>query len=322
MQDSKNFALIGASGYIAPRHMKAIKETRNNLIAALDPYDGIGIMDSNFPEADFFTEFERFDRFVDKWHRDSGKKIDYMSICSPNYLHDAHIRFALKNGADAICEKPLVLNPWNIDQLKVIEEETGKKVYNILQLRLHHSIISLKDKVTKELKENPNRTYDIDLTYLTSRGKWYFTSWKGDQAKSGGIASNIGVHFYDMLCWIFGDVEENIVHLKTPDANAGGFKLKHANVRWFLSVNYDYIPEEVKSEGQRTYRSITVDGEEMEFSGGFTDLHTRSYEEILKGNGFGLDEAYGSINTVSTIRNLTPIGLKGEYHPFCKKVLG
>jgi UDP-N-acetyl-2-amino-2-deoxyglucuronate dehydrogenase len=228
----------------------------------------------------------------------------------------------LKNGADAICEKPLVLNPWNIDQLKVIEEETGKKVYNILQLRLHHSIISLKDKVTKGLKENPNRTYDIDLTYLTSRGKWYFTSWKGDQAKSGGIASNIGVHFYDMLCWIFGDVEENIVHLKTPDANAGGFKLKHANVRWFLSVNYDYIPEEVKSEGQRTYRSITVDGKEMEFSGGFTDLHTRSYEEILKGNGFGLDEAYGSINTVSTIRNLTPIGLKGEYHPFCKKVLG
>jgi len=317
----KNFALMGAAGYIAPRHMKAIKETGNNLVAALDPYDGIGIMDSNFPQADFFIEFERFDRFVDKWHRTNGKRIDYMSICSPNYLHDSHIRFALKSGADAICEKPLVLNPWNIDQLKVIEKETGKKVYNILQLRLHQSIIALKEKVTKELEENPNKVYDIDLTYLTSRGKWYFVSWKGDQAKSGGIASNIGVHFYDMLCWIFGDVEENVVNLKTPDTNAGMFKLKNANVRWFLSVNYDYLPEDVREKGQTTYRSITVDGEELEFSGGFTDLHTRSYEEILKGNGFGLDEAYGSINTVSTIRRLDPVGLKGEYHPFCKKVI-
>ena len=318
----KNFALIGASGYIAPRHMKAIKETHNNLVAALDPYDGIGIMDSNFPEADFFTEFERFDRFVDKWRRDTGRKIDYISICSPNYLHDSHIRFGLKSGADVICEKPLVLNPWNIDQLKIIEQETGQKVYNILQLRLHPSIIALKEKVSKELEANPNKIYDIDLTYLTSRGKWYFISWKGDQAKSGGIASNIGVHFYDMLTWIFGDVEENVVHVKTPDCNAGSFKLKNANVRWFLSVNYDYIPQEVRDSGQRTYRSITVDGDEIEFSGGFTDLHTRSYEEILKGNGFGLDEAYGSISTVSTIRNLDAIGLKGNYHPFCKKVIG
>ena len=318
---SKNFGLIGASGYIAPRHMKAIKETGNKLIGALDPYDGIGIMDSFFPEANFFTEFERFDRFVDKWRRDTGNKIDYVSICSPNYLHDSHIRFALKSGADAICEKPLVLNPWNIDQLKIIENETGKSVYNILQLRLHPSIIALKEKVTKELQENPNKMYDIDLTYLTSRGKWYFISWKGDKSKSGGIASNIGVHFYDMLCWIFGDVKENIVNLKTDDANAGYFELKNAKVRWFLSVNYDYIPEEIRNSGQRTYRSIKVDGEEIEFSGGFTDLHTRSYEEILKGNGFGLDEAYGSISTVSTIRNSEAIGLKGEYHPFCKKVL-
>jgi UDP-N-acetyl-2-amino-2-deoxyglucuronate dehydrogenase len=318
----KNFALIGAAGYIAPRHMKAIMETGNNLVAAYDPYDGIGIIDSYFPQADFFTEFERFDRFVDKWHRDTGKKIGYVSICSPNYLHDAHIRFALKSKADAICEKPLVLNPWNIDQLKVIEEETGQKVYNILQLRLHPSIIALKERVAKELAENPDKVYDIDLTYLTSRGKWYFVSWKGDQSKSGGIASNIGVHFYDMLCWIFGEVQENIVNVKTPDCNAGTFRLKYANVRWFLSVNYDYIPDEVKAAGQRTYRSITVDGEEIEFSGGFTDLHTRSYEEILKGNGFGLDEAYGSINTVSTIRNLEAVGLKGEYHPFCRKVVG
>lgn len=319
MKESKNFALIGASGYIAPRHMKAIKETDNNLVAALDPYDGIGIMDSNFPQAEFFTEIEQFDTFLDNFNRTN--KIDYISICSPNYLHESHIRFALKSGADAICEKPLVLNPHNIDQLKVIENETGKKVYNILQLRLHDSIIALKEKVTKELKENPNKVYDIDLTYLTSRGKWYFTSWKGDSAKSGGIASNIGVHFYDMLCWIFGDVEENIVHLKTPDTNSGFFKLKNATVRWFLSVNYEYIPQKIKDSELRTYRSITVDGEEIEFSGGFTDLHTKSYEEILKGNGFGLDEAYGSIRTVSTIRNLDPIGRQGDYHPFVKKVI-
>ncbi len=299
----KNFALIGASGYIAPRHMRAIKDTGNQLIAALDPYDGIGIMDSNFPEASFFTEFERFDRFVDKWHRDSGNKIEYMSICSPNYLHDSHIRFALKNGADAICEKPLVLNPWNIDQLKLIEKETGQKIYNILQLRLHSSIIALKERITRELKENPDKVYDIDLTYLTSRGKWYFVSWKGDESKSGGIASNIGVHFFDMLCWIFGAVEENIVHLKTADTNAGFLKLKNANVKWFLSVNYNYIPDEIKNKGLTTFRSIKVDSDDIEFSGGFTELHTRSYEEIIKGNGFGLDEAYGSIEMVSHIRN-------------------
>jgi len=316
---SKNFALIGAAGYIAPRHMKAIKDTKNNLIASLDPYDGIGIMDSNFPEAEFFTQMEEFDTFVDKFNR--KEKLDYISICSPNYLHSAHIRYGLQHGSDVICEKPLVLNPADIDALKVIEKETGKKVYNILQLRLHDSIIALKEKVSKELAENPDKVYDIDLTYLTSRGKWYFTSWKGAQDKSGGIASNIGVHFYDMLCWIFGDVEENIVHVKTPDTNAGYFKLKNATVRWFLSVNYDYIPEEVKEKGIRTYRSITVDGEEIEFSGGFTDLHTKSYEHILNGGGFGLDEAYGSISTVSTIRNLPAIGLKGDYHPFCKKVL-
>lgn len=316
----KNFALIGASGYIAPRHMRAIKDTGHRLIAALDPYDGIGIMDSHFPEASFFTEFARFDRFVDKWHRDSGNRIDYVSICSPNYLHDSHIRFALKNGADAICEKPLVLNPWNIDQLKLIEKETGQKIYNILQLRLHDSIIKLKERISQELKENPNKVYDIDLTYLTSRGKWYFVSWKGSEAKSGGIASNIGVHFFDMLCWIFGDVEENRVHIKTADANAGFLKLKNANVKWLLSVNYEYIPNEIKEKGFTTFRSITVDGEDIEFSGGFTELHTRSYEEILKGNGFGLDEAYGSIETVSKIRNLQPLGLIGDYHPFCKKI--
>jgi UDP-N-acetyl-2-amino-2-deoxyglucuronate dehydrogenase len=316
----KKFALIGAAGYIAPRHMKAIKETNNDLVVAYDPYDGIGIMDSNFPQAEFFTELERFEDFL-TYSKQSGESIDYISIASPNYLHKSHIRLALEQGADAICEKPLVLNPEDIDALKKVEEQTGKRVYNILQLRLHDSIIALKEKVTKELQVNPDKIYDIDLTYLTSRGKWYFESWKGKEDKSGGIASNIGVHFYDMLCWIFGDVEENIVHVKTPDTNAGYFKLKNATVRWFLSVNYDYIPQEIRDSGMRTYRSITVDGDEIEFSGGFTDLHTKSYEHILNGGGFGLDEAYGSIRTVSTIRNLPAVGLKGEYHPFCKKVV-
>jgi len=318
---SKNFALIGASGYIAPRHMKAIKETGNSLVAALDPYDGIGIMDSNFPQADFFTEFELFESFIDQWHRDGNKPIKYIAIATPNYLHASHISFALRNGANAICEKPLVLNPRDIDNLQKIENETGKKVYTILQLRLHDSIIALKNKIAKELETNPNKIYDIDLTYLTSRGKWYFASWKGDEAKSGGIASNIGVHFFDMLSWIFGEVEENLVHLKQPDANAGFMKLKNATVRWFLSVNYDYIPEDIKATGKTTYRSITVDGEEFEFSEGFTDLHTRSYEHILNGGGFGLEEARNSINIVSEIRRLAPLGLQGEYHPFCKKVL-
>ena len=316
-----NFGLIGASGYIAPRHMRAIKDTGNELIAALDPYDGIGIMDSYFPQAYFFTEYERFDRFVDKWRGNGNKKIEYIAITTPNYLHDSHIRFALRSGANAICEKPLVLNPHNIDQLKIIEEESGKKVFNILQLRLHESIVALKNKISKELLQNPDRIYDVDLTYLTSRGKWYFISWKGDEDKSGGVATNIGVHFFDMLSWIFGPIEENIVHLKQPDANAGYMRLKNANVRWFLSVNYDYIPENIKNSGKRTFRSIKVDGDEIEFSDGFTDLHTKSYEHILSGEGFGLDEARNSINIVSSIRKMSPIGLRGEYHPFCKKVV-
>ena len=316
-----NFGLIGASGYIAPRHMRAIKDTGNELIAALDPYDGIGIMDSYFPQAYFFTEYERFDRFVDKWRRNGNKKIEYIAITTPNYLHDSHIRFALRSGANAICEKPLVLNPHNIDQLKIIEEESCKKVFNILQLRLHESIVALKNKISKELLQNPDRIYDVDLTYLTSRGKWYFISWKGDEDKSGGVATNIGVHFFDMLSWIFGPIEENIVHLKQPDANAGYMRLKNANVRWFLSVNYDYIPENIKNSGKRTFRSIKVDGDEIEFSDGFTDLHTKSYEHILSGEGFGVDEARNSINIVSSIRKMSPIGLRGEYHPFCKKVV-
>lgn len=316
----KNFALIGASGYIAPRHMKAIKETGNNLVVAMDTYDGIGIMDSNFPQADFFTEFERFSSFVDEFKR-SGNNIDYMAITTPNYLHDSHIRFALKSGSNAICEKPLVLNPKQIDDLKVVEKENGKKVYTILQLRLHDSIIALKEKISKELEKDPSKVYDIDLTYLTSRGKWYFESWKGDESKSGGIASNIGVHFFDMLSWIFGELQENVVYLKEADVNAGFMKLKNANVRWFLSVNYNYIPEDIKATGKTTFRSITVDGEEFEFSEGFTDLHTKSYIDILNGGGFGLDDAKNSIVIVSDIRKMSTVTLDEKAHPFCFKVL-
>lgn len=310
----KKFALIGAAGYIAPRHMKAIKETNNNLVAALDRFDSVGIMDSHFPEADFFTEPERFDRHLSKL-RVKGEGVDYVSVCSPNYLHDAHLRLGLRNGADAICEKPIVLNPWNIDALEEVEKETGRKINNILQLRLHPSIVALKKKV----EEGPaNKVYDIDLSYLTSRGKWYHVSWKGDQTKSGGIATNIGIHFFDMLSWVFGSVKENITHLLEEDRAAGFLRLERARVRWFLSVNYDLIPEHIKAIGQRTYRSINVEGDDIEFSGGFTDLHTRSYEEVLKGNGFGLREAKQSIEIVHDIRNATPQGLKGDYHPFCK----
>jgi UDP-N-acetyl-2-amino-2-deoxyglucuronate dehydrogenase len=294
--------------------MKAIKDTGNNLSVALDKFDSVGIIDSYFPEANFFTESERFDRHLDKM-RGSESAIDYVSICSPNYLHDAHIRLALRNGSDVICEKPLVLNPWNIDALAEVEKRTGKRINNILQLRLHPSIIALKEKVENGPKD---KIYDIDLSYLTSRGKWYFISWKGDNSKSGGIATNIGIHFYDMLTWIFGSVKQNVCHVSDEDKAAGFLELERARVRWFLSVNYDLIPDYIKATGQRTYRSITVEGEEIEFSGGFTDLHTKSYEAVLEGNGFGLMEAKTSIDIVHDIRNSTPVGLKGDYHPFCK----
>lgn len=312
----KKFALIGAAGYIAPRHMKAIKDTGNVLIAALDKNDSVGIIDSYFPQSDFFTEFERFDRHIDKLRRAGTGAIDYVAICSPNYLHDSHMRFALRSGADAICEKPLVLNPWNIDGLKDIEKDTGNKVNTILQLRVHPSIIALREKVQREQKATK---HEVDLTYITSRGHWYLQSWKGDGKKSGGIATNIGVHFYDMLHFIFGELQENIVHHSDETMAAGYLEYERARVRWFLSVDYKYVPGNAKAEGQRTYRSITVDGEEVEFSGGFTDLHTRSYEEILAGRGFGLEDNRIAIETVATIRNAAPIGLQGAYHPFLKR---
>jgi UDP-N-acetyl-2-amino-2-deoxyglucuronate dehydrogenase len=308
----KNFALIGAAGYIASRHLKAIKDTGNNLVAALDKFDSVGLIDSYFPEADFFVEFERFDRYIDKQIRNKVK-IDYLSVCTPNYLHDAHIRFGLRNGADVICEKPLVLNPWNIDSLKDLENETGSRVYNILQLRLHPAIIALKNEVARAPKD---KVYEFDLTYITSRGHWYYTSWKGDLSKSGGIATNIGVHFYDMLSWIFGNVKRNIVHIHSHDRAAGLLELDRARVRWFLSINADTIPADIQAQGKRTYRSMNIEGREIEFSDGFADLHTRSYEEILKGNGYGLMEAMASISIVHDIRHQAPIGLKGDYHPF------
>jgi UDP-N-acetyl-2-amino-2-deoxyglucuronate dehydrogenase len=314
----KQFALIGAAGYIAPRHLRAIKETKNNLLAALDNFDSVGIMDSFFPNADFFVEFERFDRHIEKLKREKGLKIDYVSICTPNYLHDAHIRFALRSDADAICEKPLVLNPWNIEALKTIEKETGKNVNTILQLRLHESIIALKQQIENGPK---NKIYDVDLTYLTSRGHWYYTSWKGDMSKSGGIATNIGVHFYDMLAWVFGPLQKNTVHIHSHDRAAGYLEFKQARVRWFLSINYDLIPEAIKAKEQRTYRSITVDGNEIEFSGGFFDLHTKSYEKIIKGKGFGLADAEDSVQLVHNIRNAEVSPIKGDYHPLAKHKL-
>lgn len=295
----KNFALIGAGGYIAPRHMKAIKDTGNKLIAALDRHDSVGILDSYFPEANFFTEFERFDRHLEKLKRQQVKT-DYVSICSPNYLHDAHIRFGLRIGANAICEKPLVLNPWNIDALEEIENETGNKVFTILQLRLHPAIVQLKEKIAA----NPGKKYNIDLTYITSRGSWYHTSWKGDIQKSGGIATNIGVHFFDMLMWIFGDVKQNIVERHDMDTAQGTLELEHATVNWMLSISENMLPTPVREAGKRTYRLLNIDGEAFEFSDGFTELHTISYKNILDGNGFPLQETRKAIQLVHDIRNM------------------
>lgn len=322
--DGFNFALIGAAGYVAPRHMKAIKETGNNLVAALDPYDGVGVIDSYFPDANFFIEPERFDRHLDKLHRltkskESGEhvKVDFVSICSPNYMHDSHIRLALRNDATAICEKPIVLNPWNLDALQEIEKETGKKVYTIFQVRLHPVIKALREKI---LNSPDDKVYDVDLTYITSRGKWYYRSWKGNIEKSGGIATNIGIHFFDLLTWIFGEVKENIVNVLQPEKAAGILHLRKAQVRWFLSLDYQDVPKAIKEKGLRTFRSLTVEKEEIEFSEGFTDLHTESYRQLLAGNGFGMKEARSSVEITHSIRNSTPIGIKGDYHPLLKRV--
>jgi UDP-N-acetyl-2-amino-2-deoxyglucuronate dehydrogenase len=312
----KNFGIIGVAGYIAVRHLKAIKDTGNNLLASLDKFDSVGIIDNYFPESDFFVEFERFDRHFDKLKR-TGTKIDYVSICSPNYLHDSHIRFSLRHKADAICEKPIVLNPWNVDALQEIEMETGRRVYTILQLRLHPKILELREKIQKGPKD---KIYNIDLTYITSRGNWYNISWKGDLQKSGGVATNIGIHFFDMLGWIFGNTKTNIVHLSEYNKAAGYLELERARIRWYLSLDYKDLPESLKVAGRRTFRSIIVDGEEIEFSEGFADLHTSSYKEILAGNGFGLEESRQSVETAYIIRNARPVGPKGDYHPMLKNI--
>ena len=309
----KRFALIGAAGYIAPRHMKAIAETGSQLVVAYDPSDNVGVIDNYFPCASFFVEYERFQRFIDREQYSNEQAIDYTSVCSPNYLHDPHIRGALRQGTDVICEKPLVLNPYNIDALQRIEELTGKRVFTILQLRLHHAIQELKEKIINEAPATPK--HEVDLTYITSRGRWYYSSWKGTVEKSGGIATNIGVHFFDMLYWLFGDLQHSVVHLYTHDRAAGYLEYERARVRWFLSINYETLPESVKTAGQRTFRSVVMDGSEVEFSSGFTDLHTQSYQKILAGEGFGLNEARHAVEITNRMRREKPSGLRGEYHP-------
>ena len=313
----KNFALIGAAGYIAPRHLQAIKDTGNRLVAAYDKFDSVGIMDRFFPDASFFVEQELFDRHCTKL-KGTEQQIDYVSVCTPNYLHDAHIRYGLRLGADIICEKPLVLNPRNVDVLSNVEKESGKRIYTILQLRLHPAIIALKKRIETGSKD---KIYDVDLTYITSRGLWYYTSWKGDIRKSGGIATNIGVHFYDMLGWIFGDVKQNIVHIASHDRIAGYLELEKARIRYFLGINAENLPENAIQGEKRTYRAININGEEFEFSSGFTELHTESYKEILSGNGFGINDARKAVEIVSEIRYARPVGLQGDYHPLAKQPL-
>ncbi|UCE23554.1 MAG: Gfo/Idh/MocA family oxidoreductase [Candidatus Zixiibacteriota bacterium] len=310
---TKNFALTGASGYVAPRHLKAIKETGNRLVAALDPHDSAGVVDSYFDDAVFFTEFERFDRHIEKLRRlDGTNSIHYVSICSPNYLHDAHARFALRIGADVICEKPLVLNPWNLDALAELERESGGKIYTVLQLRVHPSLIALRESIQKEALKAKK---EIELTYITSRGPWYLVSWKGQLERSGGLATNIGIHFFDLLMWLFGPVERSDVYLSLPTKTSGYLELKDARVRWYLSIDKNDLPQEALDKNQRTFRSITIDGEEVEFSEGFTDLHTIVYRETLAGRGFGLEQARPSIELVHDIRNSKPVSPGEAVHP-------
>ena len=310
---SKNFAITGVAGYVAPRHLRAIRDTGNKLLAAVDPHDSVGILDSYFNRVSFFTEFERFDRHIEKLRRmGENQRVHYVSICSPNYLHDAHVRFALRVGADAICEKPLVLNPWNIDALRELEEESQGRVYTILQLRVHPSLIALKEKIAAQKK---NGKYDVVLTYITSRGSWYLVSWKGQHDRSGGLATNIGIHFFDLLIWLFGPVEHSEVHLATQYKTGGYIELENARVRWFLSIDESDLPDEIAAKGQPTYRSITIDNEEVEFSGGFTDLHTEVYRNILAGKGFGLDDALPSVSLVQSIRKADVTSINEYSHP-------
>lgn len=313
---AKNFAITGVGGYVAPRHLKAIKDTGNNLVAAVDPSDSVGVLDRYFSDAAFFTEFERFDRHIEKLRRgDSAKQMHYLSVCSPNYLHDAHCRFALRVGADVICEKPLVLNPWNIDALAELEQESGRKINTVLQLRTHPTLIALREKLRQE---SPARKHDVLLTYITSRGRWYLVSWKGQAERSGGLATNIGIHFFDLLIWLFGAVEAQHVHCADATTTAGYIELQQARVRWLLSIDRRLLPTGLKEE-QSTYRSIAIDGQEVEFSEGFTDLHTEIYRRALAGEGFGLEDARPSINLAHDIRIATPSGMTATSHPLLNK---
>lgn len=310
----KRFAITGVAGYIAPRHLKAIKDTRNELVAAVDPHDSVGILDRFFPEARFFREFERFDRHLEKLNRsDRSKRVDYVAVCSPNFLHDAHCRLALRLGADAICEKPVVLSPWNVDALQELEGESGRRVFTVLQLRLHDALVALRERLRAE---SAGTTHDVELTYITSRGPWYLVSWKGDTERSGGIAANIGIHFFDLLLWLFGPVAASEVHVRTPQKCAGFLELERARVRWFLSIDREDLPRVARAGGQPTYRSITVDGQELEFSEGFTDLHTRVYEQVLTGRGFGLAEARPAVDLAHCIRRSEVTGSNDRAHPF------
>jgi len=312
----KNFAIIGCAGYVAPRHLKAIRDTGNNLVAAVDPHDSVGVLDQYFDSVSFFTEFERFDRHIEKLRRKGAQhRIHYVSICSPNYLHDAHVRFALRIGADAICEKPVVIKPWNIDALSEIEKESGKKVYTVLQLRHHKSIIELRDKFRSGTSD---KKHDIVLTYITPRGPWYHYSWKGKIEQSGGLATNIGIHFFDLLIWLFGPVEMKEVHISTNTRIAGYLELEKARVKWLLSIDKNDLPEHARAQGKPTYRSLTMDGQEIEFSGGFTDLHTVVYQEVLQGRGFRMADAKPSVELVHAVRESKPIGINPNSHPFLK----
>jgi len=313
---SKNFTITGVAGYVAPRHLKAIKETGNQLVAAVDPHDSVGVLDSYFDNVRFFTEFERFDRHIEKLRRQGeDKRVHYVSICSPNYLHDAHARFSLRVGADVICEKPVVINPWNIDALQELEQESGKRIYTVLQLRVHPSLIALREKLQKERQTSKK---DIQLTYISSRGPWYQISWKGQLERSGGLATNIGIHLFDLLIWLFGKVEGCEVHLSTLTRTGGYIELQNAGVKWFLSVDKGDLPDEIKKKNQNTFRSITLDGEEIEFSTGFADLHTIIYRETLSGRGFGLEDARPSVVLAHEIRNAKEIGINENSHPFLK----
>jgi UDP-N-acetyl-2-amino-2-deoxyglucuronate dehydrogenase len=313
----KNFAITGVAGYIAPRHLQAIKATGNQLVAAVDPHDSVGLLDKFFPDVSFFTEFERFDRHLEKLRREGSQhKVDYLAICSPNNLHDAHIRLALRVGAHAICEKPLVLNPWNLDALQELERESSSRVFNVLQLRVHPALMELKKKLSGE---KSNKKHDVVLSYVTSRGLWYYFSWKGMAEKSGGIATNIGIHFFDFLIWLFGNPQTYILHLKDIKRMSGFIELENANVKWFLSTDRNDLPDEAVKKGESTFRSITVDGQEVQFSDGFTDLHTRVYEETLKGNGFGIEDARPSIILVQKLRTASVVETKDEIHPYAMK---